>query len=560
MRIAGIHIRNYRSINELKFKPNSYQVLIGENNAGKSNILKAVNLVIGEKWPSERDFSEDDFYLRDTSEPISIRVYFDEDIEIWYNNFPNKVAGLELTCKAYKRAYDGKPAGTLSTDYYCLLRNGKIAQVPSSPIKKGEQFKGRWMPCPVRKDLRETISLIYIDVLRDYSKQNPSSRWSILRRLFDIVNKEFNKNIDTVKIIDDGGNTREVTRKEAFEITIKKAHDYLKTGSFLKIEETLAKNAIEQMGLDDGEDKVTLSFDSHDPINAYKSLQLYVDQLGITSPADEVGAGLQSAIVIAIFRTYQEIQKQGAIFAIEEPEVFLHPQKARYFSNILQSLAEKCNQIFITTHSPVFVQIENPDSVGIVRRSQSEGTIIAQTKKIEIAENERKAIRLISEFDTQRNEMFFARKVLFVEGNTEKIVLPLVFQSLGIDINKKNISIVECGGKTLIPFFAKIASAFEIPFAVIADSDIREIQDEWSDKRKKEREERNNQHKQWNDNIVANAGEERTFFLLPCFEEEMGLPKDESTKIDKALEMFSGIEKDAIPDCLKRPIEYLLNC
>jgi len=52
-----------------------------------------------------------------------------------------------------------------------------------------------------------------------------------------------------------------------------------------------------------------------------------------------VGADLQSAIVIAIFRTYEEIKREGAIFAIEEPEVFLHPQKQRYFSNILSELS-----------------------------------------------------------------------------------------------------------------------------------------------------------------------------------------------------------------------------
>lgn len=558
MRVLGIHIQNYRSIKELKFKPSPYQVLIGENNAGKSNILKALKLVIGEKWPSERDFTEDDFYLRDTSEPIIIRVYFDEDMEVWHNNLPVKVAGFQLLCKAYKRAVKDKPAGTLSTDYTCLLRDGNEAKVPVSPIKTGEQYKGRWIACPVKKETRDAVSLIYIDVLRDYSKQDPSSRWSVLRRLFDTVNKEFIKDKDIITILNEDGKPQKVTRKEAFELTINRAHEYLKTDSFRKIETTLANNAIEQMGLDDGEDKVSLNFNSHDPINAYKSLQLYVNQLGITSPADEVGAGLQSAIVIAIFRTYQEIQRQGAIFAIEEPEVFLHPQKARYFSSILQSLAQKCNQIFITTHSPVFVQIDDPESLAIVRRPKNEGTVIKQAKKIEIAENDRKAVRLLTEFDAQRNEMFFARRLVFVEGNTDKLVLTFVFQKLGFNINKMNISIVECGGKTLIPFFAKVADAFEIPFVVIADHDIREIMDDWSEKRKISESERNTMHKQWNDRILEVTGKERLFFLYPNLESELGLPADDSTKIDKALELFSTIEVDRIPVCLKNPVNKLL--
>lgn len=61
MKISRVHIENYRSIKSLDFSPNNYCALIGENNAGKSNILKAINLVLGETWPSDRTFTEEDF-------------------------------------------------------------------------------------------------------------------------------------------------------------------------------------------------------------------------------------------------------------------------------------------------------------------------------------------------------------------------------------------------------------------------------------------------------------------------------------------------------------------
>ena len=50
MRIARVHIESYRSIKELDFEPGIYCVVIGENNSGKSNILRALSIALGESW------------------------------------------------------------------------------------------------------------------------------------------------------------------------------------------------------------------------------------------------------------------------------------------------------------------------------------------------------------------------------------------------------------------------------------------------------------------------------------------------------------------------------
>lgn len=558
MRIAKVRIEHFRSIKELDFEPGPYCVLIGENNSGKSNILRALNLALGETWPSERSFSDEDFYNQDTSEDIIIQVFFDEGFKEWRNNYPAEITGIELRCKAYKRKVKNKPAGTLTTDYFCINKKGEKVSYPDGKLEKGKKHSGAWLPMRVTKDIRERLPFIYIDVLRDYNRQTPSSRWSILRRLFNEVNTEFlnDKKEITVKMPD--GSKEKMTRKDAFENTVQEAYKYLRTKPFEEIEKLLAKNAIEQMGLEAGENKVELSFETHDPTNAFKSLQLYVDQMGIRSPAGEVGAGLQSAIVVAIFRTYVELKKEGAVFAIEEPEVFLHPQKARYFNTVLRSLADKGNQIFLTTHSPIFVQVYDPESVAIIRRCAETGTCVHQAEVIDLAEDQRKALRLLTEFDSQRNELFFARRVMFVEGNTEKVAIPLVFQAMGVDINKENISVIECGGKTKIPLFVRAAKAFGIPYVVMVDEDIREIKEKWSEKRQERQKIKNKNHRHWNKDIVDVAEEENTFFLKPDLEGELGLPKDESQKIDKAQEYFEDISEDDIPDCIRTPIEHLL--
>lgn len=555
MKIKRIYIENFRSIKTLDFEPGPYCVLIGENNSGKSNILRALNLALGETWPSERSFSEEDFHNQDTSSDIVIQVYFDESITEWRNNRELEIGGIELRCKAYKRRVGQKPAGTLTTDYYCIQPNGKPVQYPGEPLQKGRKPTGPWLPFRVTRELRDRLPLIFVGVQREYDRHGPTSRWSVLRRLLNEVNTTFLNDKTQVEVKRPDGSVERMTRRQAFESAVKDAYAYLRTDDFVEIEKKLAANAVEQMGLDPARDRIELHFESHDPTNAFRSLQLYVEQMGITSPAGEVGAGLQSAIVVALFRTYEELKREGAVFALEEPEVFLHPHRARYFAGVLRGLSEKGNQVFVTTHSPIFVQLDRPESIALVRRTEVEGTRVKQAAKTALAEDERKALRLMTEFDTQRSELFFARSVLLVEGATEKVLLPLVFQKVGHDLNRLGISVVEVGGKTKIPLFAKVCQAMNIPFVVLADHDVRQIDASWSEKRKKDEGDRNRKYESWNRDIGVACQAGSLFWARPNLESELGLPHEESEKIDRALDWIAGVVPEQVPDVLRAPIE-----
>src|SRR5689334_11042959 len=78
--IATILIENYRSIEKLEFDPQNLCALVGPNSSGKTNILKALNVLLGETYPTERAFSKDDFYRRDTTREIRIQVWFAEQL------------------------------------------------------------------------------------------------------------------------------------------------------------------------------------------------------------------------------------------------------------------------------------------------------------------------------------------------------------------------------------------------------------------------------------------------------------------------------------------------
>ena len=76
MRINKVVISNYRSIKDLEFHPSDICALVGENNAGKTNILSALDFLLGESWPSRKGLEATDFFNQDITQPIYIEVGF----------------------------------------------------------------------------------------------------------------------------------------------------------------------------------------------------------------------------------------------------------------------------------------------------------------------------------------------------------------------------------------------------------------------------------------------------------------------------------------------------
>jgi len=122
------------------------------------------------------------------------------------------------------------------------------------------------------------------------------------------------------------------------------------------------------------------------------------------------------------------------VFAIEEPEVFLHPQKARYFASVLHTIADSGNQVFVSTHSPIFVNIHRPEDVCLVRRTKEAGTTVKKAGELGISLEQRELLRLLTEFDTQRNELFFARRILLVEVTRRRLSFHLPSRPLDMTL------------------------------------------------------------------------------------------------------------------------------
>ena len=99
---------------------------------------------------------------------------------------------------------------------------------------------------------------------------------------------------------------------------------------------------------------------------------------GIETTAEEKGDGMQRALMLAIIQTFAEFRKEGEdegksfLFFIDEAELHLHPTAQRNLKNVLHELSESNDQVFINTHSSVFVADNFPNQK-IFKAEKNEG-------------------------------------------------------------------------------------------------------------------------------------------------------------------------------------------
>lgn len=227
--------------------------------------------------------------------------------------------------------------------------------------------------------------------------------------------------------------------------------------------------------------------------------------VGVVRESETTDGGLSLVRSIAAL---VDARVRGLVVLIEEPELYLSPPAQRHLHRLLRRLSARGrNQVLYSTHSPVFLGIDRLDELVLVRHDDRTGTTLLQPDALP----ERQAFRMSAEFDAERAEIFLSRAVLFVEGRTEKIVFPLVFEALGFDADQEAIAIVDCAGKGNMPLFAEICNACGIPYVIVHDRDAP-------------RGEQPAEAEQIaNETITRVAGKARTITLVPDFEGVAGV-------------------------------------
>lgn len=186
----------------------------------------------------------------------------------------------------------------------------------------------------------------------------------------------------------------------------------------------------------------------------------------------ERGTGFQSAMVLGIIRYVASRSNQTAgqvVFAIEEPEAFLHPQTQRAMAKILREISSDA-QLLVTTHSPVLV-----DSFSvrrIVRLPLSPSGMNYTVKRQELSEAEEG--RLTRYCDATNSELVFANAVILVEGHGDKLLIDYLLERITGGAGGHyalGIAVIEASGIDTISHLVRLAQLFGVRAYVITDKD-----------------------------------------------------------------------------------------
>lgn len=158
----------------------------------------------------------------------------------------------------------------------------------------------------------------------------------------------------------------------------------------------------------------------------------------------------------------------GTYLILEHPEMFLVPHEERELYNCLIELSKRGFFISIETHSSRFVGLRQYSSICMAKKNREHSSFF-QFRGNLFSGDEVKNFNMNYWINSDRGELFFSKKVILVEGQTDKILLGYLAEEIGIF--RYDYCIVECGSKSIIPQFIKLLNSFRIHYIAVYDRD-----------------------------------------------------------------------------------------
>lgn len=427
---------------------NKLNILVGENDSGKTAIIDAIKLVIKTHATDWIKLEDSDFH--NATDNLRIEIRFDGFNDIEASWFTEWLSWDNASRKPYLRII-----------YKARKINDRIIQ---SDVTAGATDDGRQLTLAARDYLKCT----YLKALRDADNElsaHKNSRVSqilqghslfiknpgqdhALETFVQTANQQIDSwfNDSTQKIDKDGNTIVGSSHKEQLKDKI----------------DTYLKDFIDS----DLESELKIS----DP-----KVKTILDAISVrVKQNSNLGLGTMNRLYMATELLHLNNGKSGLhLGLIEELEAHLHPQAQM---KVMSSLQSREVQFIMSTHSPNLtskVRLADKDNVNFI---MCHGTDVYPLNPDTTRLKESDFKFLDTFLDVTKSNLFYAKGVILVEGWAEELLLPTLAHKLGMDITTHEVSIVNVGSTAYLRyaniFVRTDGKKLDIPVSVVTDLDV----------------------------------------------------------------------------------------
>lgn len=492
MILTKIKIKHFKGILEQKeISIKDFNLIVGQNDAGKSTILKSLDSFLNGNNPTKDDLNNkaDDNLITILLHfnPNNQSVIIDQNIETTFEEEELVNENSELVVKKIWDTSKSKITAEtfvlrklyVDNDFISLTENQLINSCNALGIEtqkaNGEEFNNK----EKRQKIRQHNEEVNTDFTYEFEKlpTSGSNRFKIIHdRLKKILPRfEFFKADTSLS------ETDAAIQKFFKALAIKTLDEEIDTTDVedtiqVKLEEVLEKITakINQVVSTDEKVQAVVNFDWTKLVStSFKSTE---DETDV--PLSSRGDGFRRITMMAYFEYLAEQQTtehQKIIFGMEEPETFLHPSAQESLFHKLIALCENDYQVIVSTHSPIIVSNTQKDKIIHIHKNGGIYNVEQQIEDITYLAND-----LGIKVDNQFINLFDKAKVLLlVEGIDDANALNHlceVYKANGLidqNFNELEIAIIPIGGCDSIKHWVSLnlLATLDKPYLIFQDSD-----------------------------------------------------------------------------------------
>ena len=394
MNITKVKITNFKTLKNFEFEPyNGMNILVGNNNEGKSTIFEAIHLALTGFYRGKyiRNYITQDIFNKDVIDEYILNININKSttlprlsIEIFFDDVPellgtNNSDNEDKSAIIFSIEFDSK----FDKEYETFLDKGNITTLPI------EYYKVSWY-CSANDDSEMTTRSIPIkSVLIDTSDSN-------LRSGSDTcISKIIKEKLEEGEIIDISQTYRKVR------------DEFINSQTMIDINKRLSKED-HLMG-----NTIQMDVEMLNKNEWEKSIITKINSI----PFENVGKGEQSTLKIEMSLTNSKAEKSGIIL-LEEPENHLTYSKLNRLLNDIEKVSGE-KQIFITTHSSF---VANKLGLRKLVLLENKNTM----KFNDLSEDTQEFFMKKPGYDTLR--YLLCSKAILVEGDADELVVQRAYK------------------------------------------------------------------------------------------------------------------------------------